>query len=86
MDIEDLTKKVKELAAKRTDEERLKLLVDAKILTKNGTFNSRFFSKETVAKKVKYKNSAQPHKFDTCTISRNINISTILFTKFSYEK
>lgn len=50
MDIEDLTKKVKELAAKRTDEERLKLLVDAKILTKNGTFNSRFFSKETVDK------------------------------------
>lgn len=50
MDIEDLTKKVKELAANRTDEERLKLLVDAKILTKNGTFNSRFFSKETIAK------------------------------------
>lgn len=50
MDIEELTRKVKERAAKRTDEERFKLLVDAKILTKNGTFNSRFFSKETVEK------------------------------------
>ncbi|AJB39024.1 TPA: hypothetical protein ACGBQE_004486 [Escherichia coli] len=58
MDIEELTKKVKERAAKRTDEERFKLLVDAKILTKNGTFNSRFFSKETVEKSKEIKLAA----------------------------
>lgn len=50
MDITELLRKVKESAKNRTDEERFQLLVDSKILTKEGYFDPRFFSKETVRK------------------------------------
>lgn len=50
MDMTELLRKVKESAKNRTDEERFQLLVDAKILTKEGHFDPRFFSKETVRK------------------------------------
>lgn len=47
-DIDELLKKVKESALKRTDEERRQLLIDAKILTEEGIFHPDFFSEETV--------------------------------------
>lgn len=50
MDMNELLRKAKESAKNRTDEERRKILIDAKILTKKGHYNSRFFSKETVEK------------------------------------
>lgn len=50
MDMIELLKRAKESAKNRTDEERRQLLIDAKILTKKGHYNSRFFSKETVEK------------------------------------
>lgn len=50
MDMTGLLRKAKESAKNRTDEERFQLLVDAKILTKEGYFDPRFFSKETVRK------------------------------------
>lgn len=50
MDMTELLRKAKESAKNRTDEERFQLLVDAKILTKEGHFDPRFFSKETVRK------------------------------------
>ncbi len=53
MDMVDLLKRAKESARLRSDEERRQLLVDAKILTKEGHYNSRFFSKETVEKSKK---------------------------------
>ncbi len=43
-------KRAKKSAKNRTPEERFQLLVESKILTKNGTYNSRFFTKETVEK------------------------------------
>ncbi|WP_156168767.1 hypothetical protein [Yersinia pekkanenii] len=50
MDMEELLRKARESAKNRTPEERFKLLVESKILTKNGTYNTRFFTKETVEK------------------------------------
>lgn len=50
MDTNELLIRLKEQASQRTKEERFQLLVDAKILTKNGHYNSRFFTKETVEK------------------------------------
>lgn len=50
MDMTELLKRAKESAKNRTDEERFQILVDAKILTKEGYFDPRFFSKETVRK------------------------------------
>lgn len=44
MNIEDLTKKVKEAAKKRTPEERTKLLRKANILDENGEFCKEYFS------------------------------------------
>lgn len=43
MDMNELLRKAKESAKNRTDEERRKILIDAKILTKKGHYNSRFF-------------------------------------------
>jgi hypothetical protein len=54
MDMIDPLKKAKESARLRSDEERRQLLADAKILTKEGYYNSRFFSKETVEKSKKF--------------------------------
>lgn len=53
MDMVELLKRAKESAKVRTDEERRQILIDAKILTKEGNYNSRFFSKETVEKSKK---------------------------------
>ncbi len=50
MDMDELLKRAKKSAKNRTPEERFQLLVESKILTKNGTYNSRFFTKETVEK------------------------------------
>lgn len=50
MDMIELLRKAKESAKNRTDKERRQILIDAKILTKKGHYNSRFFSKETVEK------------------------------------
>ncbi|MET4058235.1 hypothetical protein ABIC12_002731 [Pantoea agglomerans] len=50
MSIEELTAKIREESKNRTSKERFELLVEAKILTRQGNYNSRFFSKETVAK------------------------------------
>lgn len=46
MDMIELLKRAKESAKNRTDEERRQLLIDAKILTKKGHYNSRFFQKK----------------------------------------
>lgn len=44
----------------RTPQQRAALLVKAKILDKNGNYDARFFSKETVAKsKMKQANTVQ---------------------------
>lgn len=53
MDMVELLKRAKESARVRTNKERLQILVDAKILTREGHYNSRFFSKETVEKSKK---------------------------------
>jgi hypothetical protein len=50
MSVTELMQKAKVSASKRTKVERKKLLVEAKIITKNGTYNSRYFSQETVSK------------------------------------
>ncbi|ELY4929540.1 MULTISPECIES: hypothetical protein [Enterobacterales] len=53
MDMVELLRRAKESAKHRSDEERRQLLIDAKILTKEGHYNSRFFTKETVEKSKK---------------------------------
>ena len=50
MDIRELTKKVQESAKKRTREENIQLLKDAKIIDESGYYCPEFFSEETVAK------------------------------------
>jgi hypothetical protein len=50
MSVIELMQKAKVSASKRTKVERKKLLVEAKIITKNGTYNARYFSQETVSK------------------------------------
>ena len=53
MDMVELLRRAKESAKHRSDEERRQILIDAKILTKEGHYNSRFFTKETVEKSKK---------------------------------
>jgi hypothetical protein len=48
MSIVELMERAKISASKRTKKERKRLLIEAKIITKNGTYNSLYFSKETV--------------------------------------
>ena len=48
MSVTELLIRAKKSASTRTKQERRKILVEAKIITKNGTYNSRYFSKETV--------------------------------------
>lgn len=48
MSVTELLVRAKKSASKRTKEDRKKILVEAKIITKKGTYNSRYFSKKTV--------------------------------------
>jgi hypothetical protein len=48
MSMVELMNKVKESASKRTDEEWNRLLIEARILDKDGNYDARYFSKETV--------------------------------------
>lgn len=48
MTIENLIEKVKDRAKTRSKEERKNLLIDAEILTKEGFYDPRFFSRETL--------------------------------------
>lgn len=49
MTIEQLTAKIKnDLNKKRTKEESLDILIKSDILTKNGNFNRKYFSNETI--------------------------------------
>ena len=50
MSIEDLTKKVKEAAEKRTPEERAELLRKAHILDDNGEFCKEYFTSDYMEK------------------------------------
>lgn len=48
MSVTELLVRAKKSASTRTKEDRKKILVEAKIITRKGTYNSRYFSKETV--------------------------------------
>ena len=50
MDIRKLTKEVKESTSQMTREEKIQLLIDAKVIDESGYYCEEFFSKETVAK------------------------------------
>ncbi len=50
MSIVELMNRAKESASKRTDEERNRLLIEARILDEDGNYDARYFSKETVEK------------------------------------
>lgn len=50
MCIIELTKLVRKSAVKRTKQQELKLLKDAKIIDDNGFYSKKFFSKSTVDK------------------------------------
>ena len=50
MDIQELIKKTKESAKKRTREEKITLLRSANIIDESGYYSEKFFSTETVAK------------------------------------
>jgi hypothetical protein len=48
MSITELLASAKKSAITRTPEERKKILIEAKIITKKGNYNSKYFSKETI--------------------------------------
>lgn len=50
MSIIELTQYVKESSKTMTAEKRTELLMRAKIITREGNYNSRFFSVETIQK------------------------------------
>ncbi len=50
MNIKELIRRIEVADRKRTKKDRFKLLVKAKILDKDGYYDSRFFSKDTVEK------------------------------------
>lgn len=50
MSMAELINSVKKSADKRTDEERTRLLIEAHILDKDGNYDARYFSPDTVKK------------------------------------
>jgi len=50
MSMAELINSVKQSADKRTDEERTRLLIEAHILDKDGNYDARYFSTDTVKK------------------------------------
>ena len=50
MSITELMEKAKISASKRTQQDRKKLLINARVLDSNGVYDSRYFSEQTVNK------------------------------------
>ena len=50
MTVEELTKKIVESSKNRTQDQRLRLLRNAKIIDENGNFCKAYFSAETLEK------------------------------------
>ncbi|EMJ5015293.1 TPA: hypothetical protein R6284_004673 [Klebsiella pneumoniae] len=50
MDIQELTRKLKNKTISYTTEETKQILIDAKVLVKDGTYNPEMFSNELVKK------------------------------------
>ncbi|ENE6226764.1 hypothetical protein ABNP94_003580 [Escherichia coli] len=50
MDIQELTRKLKNKTISYTTEETKQILIDAKVLVKDGTYNPEMFSNELVEK------------------------------------
>jgi len=48
MSITELLSKAKVSASRRTRQDRHKILIEAKIITSRGTYNTRYFSKKTI--------------------------------------
>ena len=60
MSITELLEKAKHSASTRTPRERKRILIEAKIITKEGRYNSRYFSKETLEAN-KHNNTVNVH-------------------------
>lgn len=83
MNIEKLTKKIKEDSPNRTEKERFQLLIESNILTPEGIYHPDYFSEETVEKSRK---ALEEQKFKACKDEAE-KINEIINTEPSgYEK